>query len=268
MIILTSPGEIAFRVFGFPIYYYGLCMGLAMVCGFLLSYFIERKIEKKFYADILFDITSVSVISGIIFARLYYCFLNFSYYSANISEIFNLRAGGLSIHGAIIGGIIVTSAYCYFKKYPILQVADVYAYGLILAQAIGRWGNFFNSEAYGLPSYHFIAQFIPEAARISGYEFYKYFHPAFLYESILDLFILLILFFVIRGYKNRFDGFIFASYLILYSIVRFFIEGLRLDSIVNVGALHVPQLVSLVIILMSLIFIFVMKQRNKNQINL
>lgn len=265
MIILTSPGEIAFTVGNFPIYYYGLCLGIAAICGFSLSYFIAKREYPGFDTDILFDTASVAIFNGIIFARLYYCLLNFNYYVSNPIEIFNLRAGGLSIHGAIIGSLIITSIYCRIKKYPTLKIADIMTYGLILAQAIGRWGNFFNCEAYGLPSHHIIAQYIPEVARITGYEFYKYFHPTFLYESILDFLVLLILYFIVKNDKNKFDGFVFAFYLILYSVVRFFVEALRLDSIVNVGALHVPQLVSIFIMIASVIFILIMRNKNANK---
>lgn len=266
MIILTSPGEIAFKIGNLQIYYYGLCLAMAAVCGFLLSYVIAKKDYKDFDTDILFDTASISIFSGIIFARLYYCLLNFNYYSNHIYEIFDFRQGGLSIHGALLGGIIVTTIYCQIKKYPTLKIADIMSYGLIFAQAIGRWGNFFNSEAYGFPSHHIIAQFIPESARISGYEFYKYFHPTFLYESILDILVLLILYFIVRNDEYKFDGYIFAFYLILYSIIRFFVEALRLDSIVNVGALHVPQFVSLVIIFIASAAILFVRIRNSKKL--
>lgn len=255
MLILNSPGPIAFSIFNFSIYNYGICIALAVIVGFIFSYLIAKKYYKCINPDILYDIASVIIISGIICARLYYCILNYHYYSDNLIEIFNFRQGGLAIHGGIVGGFIFGSLYCYIKKYPILKVADIVSYGLIIAQAIGRWGNFFNSEAYGLPAKHFIAVFIPENLKIVGYETYKYFHPTFLYESILNVLAFLILFFVIRKLNIKFDGLIFASYLILYSTIRFFIEGLRLDCVANVGYLHVPQLVSLILILLSTTFI-------------
>lgn len=255
MIILSSPGEIAFKIGSFQIYNYGICVALAALIGFCVSYFVIKHDYKDIEPDILFDVAAVGIMSGIICARIYYCILNFGYYSLHLNEIFNLRQGGMAVQGGILGGFILTSLYCYFKKYSILKLADIISYGLIMAQAVGRWGNFFNSEAYGLPAKHFIAVFIPENLRVGGYEFYKYFHPTFLYESILNLLVFLILFFIIRHMKTKFDGFVFALYLILYSLVRFFVEGLRLDSIVNVGALHIPQIMSLIIIGGALIFI-------------
>lgn len=264
MIILTSPSDIAFTVKGFSIYFYGIFMALSVLCGFYLSYFITKKHYKEIEADILYDVLLAAFIGGIIFARLYYCAVNFEYYSNHLAEIFNFRQGGLSIHGGLIGGFLFGSVFAFIKKYPIFKLADIFAYGLLLAQAIGRWGNFFNDEAYGLPSKSFIAVFIPEANRVSGYEFYKYFHPTFLYESILNLLALLVLYFVVRTMKTRFDGLIFACYLIIYSIIRFLIEGLRLDCIVNVGAFHLPQIASIVTILIAILFIIIQKMRLKD----
>ncbi|MBR2526461.1 prolipoprotein diacylglyceryl transferase [bacterium] len=264
MIILSSPGAVAFNIGAFPVYYYGICIAIAALIGFWVSYGVIKNYYKDLRSDILFDVVTVAILSGIIFARLYYCALNFDYYQNHFFEIFNIRQGGLAIQGGIFGGFIVTSLYCYFKKYPILKLADICSYGLITAQAIGRWGNFFNSEAYGFPSKHFIAVFIPENLRISGYEFYKYFHPTFLYESLLNILVLLILFFVVRKAVKNIDGLVFAYYLFLYSLVRFFVEALRIDCIVNVGALHAPQLVSLVTIFFAILFISYKRIKNKN----
>lgn len=267
MIILTSPSDVAFTIKGFPIYYYGICMALAVLSGFYLSFFITKKDYKEIDTDILYDVITVAILGGFVCARLYYCLVNYGYYSQNLAEIFNFRQGGLAIHGGLIGGVLFGSIYAYIKKYPILKLLDIFAYGLLLAQAVGRWGNFFNNEAFGLPARHFIGVFIPETSRISGYEFYKYFHPTFLYESILNILALLVLYFVVRNVKNRFDGLIFAGYLILYSIIRFLIEGLRLDCIVNVGAFHLPQIVSIITIFIAILFIFVLQIKQKNKAN-
>lgn len=255
MIILSSPGTVAFSLGSYPIYYYGICVAVATVLGFTVSYFVTKQDYKDIDTDILFDVASVAIVGGVLSARLYYCILNHVYYSNHLTEILNFRQGGLAIHGALLGGFMLASLYCKLKKYPVLKLADIFAYGLIIAQVFGRWGNFFNSEAYGLPAKHFIGLYIPESARIAGYQFYKYFHPTFLYESILNVLVFLILFFVIRKLKYKFDGLVFAFYLIMYSTVRFFIEGLRLDCIANVGTLHVPQLVSVLIIIFASCFI-------------
>ncbi len=264
MIILASPGAIAFRLGGFPVYYYGICIALAALVGVVVSYKIIKKDYKEIEPDIFFDVTTVAIISGFICARIYYCLINFEYYSIHTENIFNFRQGGLAIQGGIFGSFIITSLYCKIKKYPILKLADIISFGIVVAQAIGRWGNFFNSEAYGLPSKHFIGTFIPETLRINGYETYKYFHPTFLYESILNIFIFLILYFIVRKYETKFDGIFFAYYLILYSTVRFYIEALRLDSIVNVGVFHVPQIVCILTIIAASIFLIYKKRITKN----
>lgn len=256
MIILSSPGSVAFTVGSFSIYYYGICVAFAALTGFLVSYYVIKNFYKELHSDILFDVVTVALLSGIIFARAYYCALNFNYYANHLIEIFNIRQGGLAIQGGILGGFIFTALYCKLNKYPVLKLADICSYGLIVGQIIGRWGNFFNSEAYGLPSKHFIAVFIPENLRVTGYEFYKYFHPTFLYESLLNVLVLLILFFVVRKSAKNIDGLVFAYYLFLYSLVRYFVEALRIDCIVNVGALHAPQITSLLTIFLATLFIF------------
>lgn len=263
-IVLVSPTEIAFNLFGLPIYCYGICMAIAALVGFYVSYFIAKKYYKDVIdADVLFNLVSVVIIAGIICARLYYCIINHAYYTEHFTDILNIRQGGLSIHGGILGGFLAGVIYCKHFKLPIFKMADIIAYGLVLAQAIGRWGNFFNSEAYGLPTNGFIKVFIPEASRVAGYETFQYFHPTFLYESILNILIFLILFFVIRKLKFKFDGLIFAYYLILYSIVRFYIEGLRLDNIVSIAHLHIAQVVSLIIIVCASLFIVIKSMKLK-----
>lgn len=265
MFVLTSPSEIAFKLNGFPIYYYGICLAMAVLCGFYLSYFIAKREYKELNTDILYDVITVALIGGILFARLYYCVVNFEYYSQHLLEILNLRQGGLSIHGGIIGGVLFGGIYVYIKKYQILKIADIFAYGLLFAQAIGRWGNFFNSEAYGLPSHSFIGVFIPELHRVAGYESYKYFHPTFLYESLWNFFVFCILFFVIRKFLPQKDGVIFFSYLLLYSIGRFFIEQCRLDSVLNIGEMPVAELVSVLIILSAFSGLFFVYRSRKIQ---
>jgi len=255
-ITLISPGEIAFTISGFPIYFYGIFVAIGTLLGFYLSYFIAKKYYTDFDTDILYDVITFAIIGGFIFARLYYCLVNWEYYYIHTNEIFLIRQGGLSIHGGIIGGFLIGGWYAKIMKLPVLKIADITSFGLIFAQAVGRWGNFFNNEAYGNPTEGFLSVFIPEANRISGYENFEHFQPTFLYESVLDIVILLILIYTIRKTKNNgFDGFIFALYLLLYSFVRFFIEGLRLDNVLTIANLHVAQFVSIIIFSLALIFI-------------
>lgn len=263
MISFQSPSSIAFSINGFNVYYYGICMSLALLCGFSLSYLIAKKFYKSMDADVLYDVVTVGLLIGFLCARIYYCILNFDFYSANPDEILNFREGGISIQGGILGGFLFGAIYAKLKKLPILILADIASYGMILAQAIGRWGNFFNSEAYGHPTNTF-GVFIPVSARVQGYEQFSYFQPTFLYESFLNLIVLAILFFVVRKLKFRFDGLIFASYVILYSIVRLIIEPMRLDSALNIGSIHIATIASLVMITLAMIFSVILYKKTKS----
>lgn len=251
--MFTSPSAICFSIFGIDIYYYGIIMACAVLLGVFFSNFVRNKFYPEIKENDFFDIAFVSVIAGFVGARLYYCLFSFQYYSNHILEIFDFRQGGLSIHGGILFGLIFGIIFVHKKKLSILKLADIFAYGIVLAQVIGRWGNFFNSEAFGKPTDIFCKLYIPITHRPLEYINYEYFHPTFLYESVLNFIIFLLLFFVLRKAFKKFDGFIFCSYLILYSIVRIFVEHLRIDSILYVGILPLPIVVSLIIILFSTI---------------
>ncbi len=266
--IIQSPGDVAFTIFGFPVYFYGII--LAFAC--LLAVYTAKVIYSKIYSDnkssVIWEMAPFVVIAGIIGARLYYCLINFFYYFNNPIEIFYIRGGGLSIHGGIIAGII--AIFFCAKKYKVsfLRLLDVFAVGTVLAQSLGRWGNFFNNEAFGLPANSFIKLFIPIAKRPDLFIGYQYFHPTFLYESVLDFLIFLILLVVIKKYGKKIEGLTLAVYLLLYSIVRFFVEAIRVDSALNLGTLHIAQLVSVLLfvfsIILSIIFIYRYVKYNNN----
>lgn len=253
---MVNPfGSIAFTVFGVPIYFYGLIMAIAVLAGFLFSYYVCKRFYKDIDAENLFNIATIVIIFGFIFARLYYCLLNFSYYSANPIEIIMIRQGGLSIQGGVLGAFLAGVLYTRYKHLPTLKIADILTYGLVLAQIIGRWGNFFNNEAFGEPTNAFWGLYIPIGQRPIEYISYSYFHPTFLYESIANLLILFILFFIVRKLVKNIDGAVFASYLILYSIVRFFIEGIRIDSVLTIANLEIAQIFCIIITIPASIFL-------------
>jgi phosphatidylglycerol:prolipoprotein diacylglycerol transferase len=183
--------------------------------------------------------------------------MDFDYFAQHKSEIFAVWHGGMSIHGGIIGGILSGLIISKLNKIPFLKYADIFSYGLIIGQAIGRFGNYFNCEAFGKPCYiPYLKLYIPEQYRPYGYEQFSYFHPTFLYESIWNIIVFFLLFFVIRKLvqiKNLKEGTIFFSYLILYSTGRFFIEWCRLDSIKNIYGLHIAQVVSIATIIIATI---------------
>ena len=251
--MFVSPGDIAFSVGSVSIYYYGVIMAVSLFAGVLVARFVADKFYSEINPEVIYDISPHIIIGAILGARIYYCLLSYNYYAQNPFEIIKLWHGGISIHGAIIGGLIGGIIYAKKHKLPVLKLCDIFSYGLVLGQAIGRWGNFFNSEAFGRPTESFLKLYIPIYKRPLEYLQYNYFHPTFLYESILDVCIFLILFFVIRKFTKNNDGILFFSYLILYSIVRIAIEQLRIDSILNVFGIPIAQIASILIILISTI---------------
>ena len=247
--MLTPPDIVSFSLFGLEVRYYGVILAASM----LLALFVSCVISKKYYKDtgcgVLIDVFPILVLSGIIGARLFYVILSADYYLNHPAEILMFRNGGLSIHGALIGGLIGGIAYCKVKKISVLKYADVFSYGIVIAQALGRWGNFFNSEAFGLPTKLPLLYVAPKYRPIEFIQ-NQYFHPAFLYESILDLIIFFILLFLVRKIAKK-DGTVFFAYLILYSLARIFVEQIRIDSVLNIGQMPVAQLTSIIIILIS-----------------
>lgn len=248
--MFQSPSDIAFSVFGFPIYFYGIIMAFSIAVGCYTAYFLY----KKFYgeADKIFDIVPFIIITGILGARLYYCAVNYSYYIAHPFEIFNIRQGGLSIHGMIIVGIFSLYMFARIYKLSFLKLTDVFCCASALSQSIGRWGNFFNSEAFGTPTDLPWKLFISPSHRPLGYINYAYFHPTFLYESILDLLIFVILILLFKKFSKK-AGLISCSYLILYSLVRIFVEYFRIDSVLNIGGFPIAQVMSFLLLFVGII---------------
>ena len=257
-----SPGDIAFSIFGFHIYYYGIILSFAIFVGFFSAY----KLYKNFYynenARYIIDFSPLLILIGIIGARIYYCILNSSYYMSNIAEIFNIRQGGLSVHGMIIAGI--TALFVFSRKYKMSfrKLSDVFLCSSILAQSIGRWGNFFNSEAFGLPTDLPWKLYIPISHRPFQFISNEYFHPTFLYESILDLLIFIILFSLFKKCSKT-PGVISCLYLILYSIVRIFVEQIRIDSVASILGFPVAQVISACLIICGTSFLlYLLKKAN------
>lgn len=240
----------AFYILGIPIKWYGILIASGMVLGILIAK-NSCKIKDIDYEKFL-DILLIAIPSGIIGARIYYVIFEFNYYKHHLAEIINIRQGGLAIHGGVIFGIISALIYAKIKKLNFLRYADVAAPSIIIAQAIGRWGNFFNQEAYGsMVSQEFISHF-PDFIQKGMYIGGSYYHPTFLYESMWDFSVFILLILLLR--KNLKDGTIIFLYIGLYSLGRFFIEGLRTDSLM-LGHFRVAQLVSLTGIILCLLFV-------------
>lgn len=262
--MFTSPGEIAFSLFDYQLHWYGVVMAFAMIIGLLVVSLIRKYYYPNISKDFILDLSFYLIVSGILGARVYYVLLDFSYYLKHPIEIFAVWHGGLSIHGAIIGAILAGAIYIKKNNYKFLEVADLFTYGLVVGQVIGRWGNFFNSEAFGLPTNLPWKLYIPISHRPLEFYNINYFHPTFLYESFLNLIIFLILFCVIRKFVKNIKGIIFFSYLILYSIARFLVESLRIDSVLNISGIPVAQLVSVLFILVGVVGIFIVSKKNKD----
>lgn len=262
--ILASPGDVAFSVFGFSVYYYGIILATSCFLAVVVARYLYQYVYCDGKSELLWDVSPFVVILGILGARLYYCLVNLQDYISNPLGIFSIREGGLSVHGGIIAGVI--GLYIASKKYNVkfLRLLDVFSVGTILAQSLGRWGNFFNNEAFGLPTDSWLKLYIPPNCRPEGFLGYEYFQPTFLYESVLNFLIFICLFVVIKKIGKTKEGLTFALYIALYSIVRFFIEGLRLDSAMNVGNFHIAQIVSIclfgVSVLMISLILFYSKQ--------
>lgn len=250
---------IAFSIGPINVYWYGIIISTAFVIGILLAYKRAEKVGLN--PDHIINMVTLVIPAAIIGARIYYVIFEWQNYVANPLEAFAVWHGGLAIHGGLIGGIL--AGYFYVRKYKlsVWQIADICAPSVVLGQAIGRWGNFMNQEAHGGPvSAEFISnfpQFIQNQMFING----QYYHPTFLYESLWNFSIFAFLFFYWT--KKRFQGEIALLYLGLYSLGRYFIEGLRTDSLM-VGPIRVAQLVSLTLILISIIGIYLRNRTNAN----
>ncbi len=243
--------EYVFRIGNFELKWYSLMIAI----GILVCYFLARKrlSDYPIKPEDLDEGLFWGIIAGIIGARAYYVIFNWDYYSRYPSEIWKTWHGGLAIHGAIFAVLIMLFIYSKAKGYfKFVHATDLFTSVLPLGQAIGRWGNFFNYEAYGRPTMVPWKMFVPPEKRMPGFDVNRYFHPTFLYESLWNLAVFLFLFFYVEKRKQSY-GETTALYLILYSIGRFWIESLRLDSLMA-GQLRTAQVVSIVMIIIGAIW--------------
>lgn len=257
--ILSSPGDVIFHIGSFKIYYYGVIMALAVVSGLLACKIVCRKFYSKSDFEAVYDLSIGTIIFGFLGARIYYFIAASMNSPQNFWEIFAVRNGGMSIHGAIIGGLIFVLLYLKFKKLPVLKYLDILTFGLITGQIIGRWGNFFNSEAFGLPTFSWLKLYIPPMNRPSEFAVFDYFHPTFLYEIILNILILIILIFIAK--RTQKCGYVFFSYILMYSLVRFFIENIRLDSVLNINSIPLAQIVSILGLITGTLGLLILNSR-------
>ncbi|HHD6069029.1 TPA: prolipoprotein diacylglyceryl transferase [Staphylococcus aureus] len=248
-IVFNYIDPVAFNLGPLSVRWYGIIIAV----GILLGYFVAQRalVKAGLHKDTLVDFIFYSALFGFIAARIYFVIFQWPYYAENPSEIIKIWHGGIAIHGGLIGGFIAGVIVCKVKNLNPFQIGDIVAPSIILAQGIGRWGNFMNHEAHGgsvsrafLEQLH-LPNFIIENMYING----QYYHPTFLYESIWDVAGFIIL---VNIRKHLKLGETFFLYLTWYSIGRFFIEGLRTDSLMLTSNIRVAQLVSILLILISI----------------
>jgi phosphatidylglycerol:prolipoprotein diacylglycerol transferase len=245
----------------FTIRWYGVLMASAMALGLWLAF--REATRRGEQADELLKAAELAIVGALFGARIYYVLFNLDYYQAQpLWRMFAVWEGGLAIHGGLIGGLLAGGGYVWWKGLPLLTYLDIVAPYLALGQAIGRWGNFFNEEAFGRPTDLPWKLYISEAHRPPQYVEVEYFHPTFLYESLWDLGVVVLL---VVGLRRRLEprpGTLFLAYFGLYSLGRLWIEGLRTDSLM-LGPLRIAQLVSVAGILVALVGIPILMRRRR-----
>ncbi len=255
--VFTSPGPLIVQLGPFSLRWYGLLIALAVLVGLLLATRLgkARGIDPALIADLL----PLLVLAAVLGARLYYVLLEWRQYQLNWLEALAIWRGGIAIHGALIAGTLAVIAYCRWRKLAFWNLLDVLVPSVALGQAIGRWGNFFNSEAFGLPTDLPWKLYIPALNRPAPFIDQQYFHPTFLYESVWNLAVVALLLVLFRaGLKGRIPlppGALSCIYLVSYSLGRVWIEGLRTDPLCLFstppfceGGLRMAQLMSLLLI--------------------
>ena len=263
--MFASPGSIAFSFGNIEVHWYGIIMSFSILIGLFTVLFIKSKFFKDILNDSIYDIAFLLIVSGILSARLYYVLVDYQYFIKHPFEILSIWNGGIAIQGAIIGCVI--TFYFYSKQHNLnfFRYADLLSFGLVTGQILGRWGNFFNSEAFGLPTNLPWKLYIPYNARPIEYKLEEYFHPTFLYESICSTLILVVLFLILKNVSSIKNGTIFFVYICLYSIVRIVIESIRIDSVLNIGTMPIAQITSIVLIVFALIGLFSLYGKDKSQ---
>lgn len=255
--ITADVDPVAFSIGSFNVYWYGIIIAAAMIlCGFIA---VKQCKANKFSEELVYDILLVSLPSAIVGARLYYVLCEWDYYSKDLSLIFDTRAGGLAVYGGILGAFLGTFIMTRIRKIPFSACVDYCVVYIPLGQAIGRWGNFFNQEAFGttttLPwamTSDRISRYL--SANCPGLDPSMPVHPTFLYESLCTLALFFILM-AVRSYStHRYET--LSVYMIVYGIVRFFLEGLRTDSLyLGSTGIRTSQLLSMILVIGGLVLI-------------
>lgn len=261
---------------GFDIAFYGIIIGLGILAGILIAAAEAKRTKQN--SETYFDLTLYAVVFAIIGARAYYVVFSWNMYKNDLKSILNIREGGLAIYGGVIAAVITVVVFAKVKKLSAAVLFDTASLGLVAGQMIGRWGNFFNREAFGGYTDNLLAMQLPVSAvrrsdisadlaahimNVGGIDYIQV-HPTFLYESLWNLCVLLFL--IWYSPKKKFHGEVFCLYLLLYGIGRFWIEGLRTDQLIFFGTgLAVSQMLALVMVVVSLCIIAMGRKRQKTK---
>lgn len=260
-------------IFGFNIAYYGIIIGIGMLMGILMAEREAKATNQR--AEDYTEFALYAIIFSIIGARIYYVVFSWDLYKGNLLKIINIRQGGLAIYGGIIAAVITLSVFSKRRHLSFWQMADTACIGLLVGQIIGRWGNFFNREAFGGYTNGLLAMRIPIAdvrtgdisqelmLHVNEAGNYIQVHPTFLYESLWNCFVLL--FIMIYKKNKKFNGEVFLIYVVGYGIGRFWIESLRTDQLLITGTtIPVSQLLSAIVAATSFFFIITKRRKVKN----
>lgn len=248
---------------GFTIAFYGMIIAFGMIMGYLTAVLQAKRTGQD--KDIYLDLALWDIVFAIIGARLYYVIFSWDYYKDNLIQILNIRGGGLAIYGGVIAGVITTFLFAKVRKLSFWQLVDTACAGLLVGQIIGRWGNFFNREAFGgytdtlfamqirkddVSTYNLTHEVAKHLVNVDGVEYIQV-HPTFFYESLWNLIVLVII--LLYTKHRKYDGQLFMIYLLGYGMGRVWIEGLRTDQLLFFGTnVAVSQVLSGILIIVSL----------------
>jgi len=255
------PQPILFQWGWLSVYWYGLIIAGAIVIGFVLTSHLAK--QRGFVLKIWYDILFYAMIGGLVGARLYHVLLEVPYYFTHPLAILQVWQGGLAIHGAIIGGGLVIYYLSRRYKLVFVKILDILVLAMILGQAMGRWGNYFNQELFGLPTSQSWGIFISVVNRPVEFMSNVHFHPTFLYEFCANL-LLFILLLIMYKYKYKIVGLTTSVYLVGYSIIRFCLEFIRIDRTPDLWGLRWPQWASIIIVILVGIYWFYQKGLQKS----
>ena len=275
-IYLKNVGQ-SISVFGFEIAFYGMIIGFGVLAGILVAAKEAKRTKQD--PEIYYDLAIYAVIFSVIGARLYYVIFSWEHYKDDLLSVFNIRQGGLAIYGAVIAAVLTVFIYTRIKKISFPQMVDTAVLGLVLGQIIGRWGNFFNREAFGEYTDGLLAMQLPlDAVRtsdvtekmmehiqtIDGIQYIQV-HPTFLYESLWNVGVLVFLLWWRK--RKKFEGEVLLMYLLGYGLGRFWVEGLRTDQLLlPIVGLPVSQILAAVLVIASTVTIIVVRIKRKKEL--